>query len=287
MKVNEICILVVIVAALILVGEVCRRLTKKEKCNTDFSSFLIAFLTLTVSIATLYTTGNIKEQIEKYDTVDSYTVGWSNSGTPREAYTIEQINNGCLKDAIVFNSISDSVGGHEFNFVAARENTGVNLGEKNIWKKNVLEIEKGKSYLVNLYCHNNSPLGYDAVAENVQIRFEIHDTVFVKENDTDISAYNDGYYCVAVHGHIYSSNASPDLYSDGVKFVSDKPFHLEYIPGTALFENNGIGADGGIALDDSIISDWVMIGYDSLDGKVPGCYGFDSYSTIVVVPVFD
>ena len=287
MEMNKVCLLVVIIATLILIGEVCRRVAKKEKCDTELSSFLIAFLTLVISIATLYTTVNIKEHIDKYDTVDSYIIGWSNSGTPRESYTIEQINEGCLGDRIVFNSISDSNVGHEFNFVAARENAGENEGAKNVWNGNVIEAQKGESYLVRLYCHNNSPLGYDAVAEDVQIRFEIHDTVFVNENDTGLFEYNDGYYCVAVHGHIYSSNASPDLYSDGVKFVSNKPFHLEYIPGSAFLENNGIGTDGGIALADNIISEGVMIGYDNLDGRIPGCYQFSSYSVIVVVPVFD
>ena len=72
-----------------------------------------------------------------------------------------------------------------------------------------------------------------------------------------------------------------------MKFVSNKPFHLEYIQGSALFENNGIGA-GGIRLPDSIVTDeGVMIGFDALDGEIPGCYKYSSYSIIRVYPVFE
>lgn len=279
-------VIIALIALFFLLYEVCRVIREGE-WNIGFSSFIITTLSLVISIVTLYTAGNIQKQIEKYETVDSYTIGWSNSGEPRRAYTISQINNGCLENKIVFNSISDSNIGHEFNFVAARKNSGVNDGALNVWHANVIEAEKEESYIVNLYCHNNNPLGYDAVAENVHIRFEIHDPVYVKENDTEIDSYQDGYYCVAVHGYIYSSNAVPDFYSDGVKFISDKPFHLEYINGTALFENNGIGKGGGITLNDDIIADWVTIGYDGLDGRVPGCYRFGSYSSILVVPVFE
>ena len=282
----KIIVVIAIIALIFLLYEVCRVIRKKE-WDIEFSSFMITVLSLVVAIVTLYTAGNIQEQIEKYETVDSYTIGWSNSGEPRKAYTISQINKGCLEGNIVFNSISDSNIGHEFNFVAARKNSGVNKGATNEWNANVIEAEKKESYLVRLYCHNNNPLGYDAVAENVQIRFEILDPVYVKENDTEIKTYEDGYYCVAVKGHIYSSNAVPDCYSDGVKFISDKPFHLEYINGTALFENESIGAGDGISLDDSIITNRVTIGYDKLDGRIPGCYQFQSYSSIVVVPVFD
>ena len=51
-------------------------------------------------------------------------------------------------------------------------------------------------------------------------------------------------------------------------------------------ENNGIGS-GGIMLDDQIVNDWTRIGYDELDGRIPGCYKYDSYITVKMKPVFE
>ena len=68
--------------------------------------------------------------------------------------------------------------------------------------------------------------------------------------------------------------------------TSEKQFHLEYISGSALMENNGIGS-GGIMLDDQIVNDWTRIGYDELDGRIPGCYKYDSYITVKMKPVFE
>lgn len=93
------------------------------------------------------------------------------------------------------------------------------------------------TYIVRLYAHNNSPKGYERIAEDVNIEFSISNMVKVSGNDVSLETFNcdNGYYAVAVHGYISSSNANSSTYSDGVKFVSDKPFYLEYIPNTALF----------------------------------------------------
>ena len=83
-------------------------------------------------------------------------------------------------------------------------------------------------------------------------------------------------------------------------FTSNSSFHLEYIYGSALLENNGVGA-GGLQLSDDIVtkasSGGVLIGYYDyrtnledpviLDGVIPGCYQYASYVTIRVKAVFD
>ena len=59
------------------------------------------------------------------------------------------------------------------------------------------------------------------------------------------------------------------------------------LKGSALLENNGIGSRGGKILDDKIVNEsWTKIGYSALDGKIPGCYQYDSYLTIRVRPIF-
>ena len=197
-------------------------------------------------------------------------------GKGRPSYTIEQINQGVLGDKIVFNSISDGVIGDEKNFVGARENTGINVGPDNVWYGNDINVENGKEYLIRLYIHNNSPKGMDAVAEDVHIAFSLP-----HESAKDLQ----------VNGFIRSSNATPTEYWDYVNFHSDVAFRLEYIGGSGLLESNGIGSKkGGYQLSDDIVkaaSGGIMIGYDSLNGQIPGCFQYDACACIRVKVVYD
>lgn len=232
------------------------------------------------------------EGLEELEEVDSWPVGWSDSTAHgRKAYTLQEVNDGALDHQIVFNSISDGSFGHEFNFVGARENTGINAGSANTWNGNVIEAEKGKSYLVRIFAHNNSRLGLEDTAVNVSERFTISETKHVTGNDVDLKGFDssNGYYAVAVHGYINVPDQEISRYRDGVKFVSNRPFHLEYIPGTARFENNGIGnaEHQGYRLSDEIMITDVLIGYDAMDGRIPACYQYSSFTCITVVPVFD
>ncbi len=206
----------------------------------------------------------------------SISSAWGDNGGGRRSYTIDQINHGILGNKVVFNSISDSVIGDEKNFVGARENTGVNAGANNVWNGNDITVENGKEYLIRLYVHNNNPNGYDAIARDTKVAFSIP-----TESGTRVQ----------VNGFINSSNATPSKYWDYVNFNSDKAFHLEYVYGSALLENNGVGKNGGIKLSDDIVTkadrNGTLIGFDKLDGNVPGCYGFASYVTIRVKAVYD
>lgn len=205
---------------------------------------------------------------------------WGDNGGGRESHTLEEINSGVLGDSIVFNSISDSTIGDEKNFVGARENTGVNAGIANVWHRNEIDVEDGKEYLIRLYVHNNSPLGLDAVSENTRVAFSIP-----TESGKQIE----------VNGFIFSDNAVPSEYWDYVHFNSDHTFHLEYIYGSAIIENNGFAskANGGSKpLSDEIVTaaaskNGVAIGYEALDGRIPGCYAYASYICIRVKVVYD
>lgn len=221
-----------------------------------------------------------------YHVVDKYTVGWSDSDGGRSSYTIAEINNGILGDKITFNSISDSVIGHEFNFVGAKENLPKDK-IKPYYNGNEIEAKENSTYIVRLYAHNNSPMGYERIAKDVKVQFYISDTYKVSNNDleTKEKKYDKGYYAVSVHGFVKSSNSIPKEVSDGVKFYSSKPFELEYVPGTAILENNGIGKNQ-YPLDDNITKQYVSIGYNKLNGQIPGCFGFSSYTTILVKPIF-
>ena len=207
----------------------------------------------------------------------SLVSAWGDNSGGRRSYTIDQINHGALGDKITFNSISDSTIGDEKNFVGAREYTGVDSGKFNEWNGNDITVQDGKEYLVRLYVHNNNPWGTDAVATNTKVAFNI---------PTDSSTR------VQVNGYITSDNATPSKYWDYVNFNSDQLFHLEYVYGSALLENNGIGKNGGRRLSDDIVTkagsnNGTLIGYSQLDGNVPGCYQYANYITIRVKAVFD
>ena len=203
--------------------------------------------------------------------------GWGDSVGGRPSYTIAEIDDGVLQDRIIFNVVSNSPMGDEKNFVGARENTGVDAGLDNIWDGNEVKAKDGATFLVRLYVDNCNPNGEDAVSENTRVAFNVP-----TESGTEL----------AVHGYIYSDNADPTEYWDGVRFYSDAPFHLEYVYGEALLENNGIGADGGIQLGDEIVTKaasehGVQIGYNELDGRIPGGSTYAAYITIQVKTVFD
>lgn len=228
----------------------------------------------------------------------------SENGKGRPSYTTEEIDNGAIgptqqsdgknyKDndnypgQIIFNSTSDnkSIGGSEKNFVAAREcfqredGSWEGVTEDTIWSNDDITVEDGNYYIIRLYIRMNNPNGWDAVARDTHVSFSIPST----------SASQ-----IQVNGFIDSSNATPSEYWDEINFNSEIPFHLEYVYGSALLENNGIGL-GGLPLSDDIVkakSGGVLIGYDELDGLIPGYnipdyYTYDNYVSIKVKAVFD
>lgn len=201
-------------------------------------------------------------------------IAWGDDKDGRKSYTIDQINEkNPFGNTPVFNSISNSVIGDEKNFVGARFDNG-DHGKDNVWNGNDITVEDGKTYIIRLYVHNNNPGGEKSVAENVTTTFALPTVT-----GTDLQ----------VNGFINSSNATPSEYWDYVNFHSSngQAFYLDYIEGSALLENNGIGANGGIKLSDNIItSTGVKIGYKALDGKIPGCYQYASYVTIKVKAVY-
>lgn len=214
----------------------------------------------------------------------------------REIYSLEEINNGASGDKITFNSIVITDSDYEWyknatgkeihvstitderNFVGAREDTGKNEGANNVWHGNEIEVEDGKIYFVRLYVDNNGPNGEAGASKNTRVAF------YIPEKSDKI---------ISVEGTISSSNASPSKYWDYVNFTSDVPFHLEYDYGSARLENNffshTVTANNSYELSDELVTgeDGVLIGYDTMDGIIPGGYEYDCYIGIRVKVVYD
>ena len=177
-------------------------------------------------------------------------------GPSRPSFTIEK-----PADYITFNSITNNpvIGGDEKDFVGIRE---VDSNAK--WTNN-MKVQNGKEYYVRMYVHNNAASNLNLVAENVVAKLNVPTT----------TAKN-----VTVQGQISASNAKPNTVWDEATFSSDNDFNLAYVAGSALFENNGMGTT---KLPDSIVNNTgAKLGYDKLDGKIPGCFQYAGYVTVKV-----
>ncbi len=245
------------------------------------------------------------------------TYAWGDNGGGRESVSVQYINEHASDygSTPFFNSIEikdsdyawyqDNFGEelakgnlrYEKNFVATRKCIQRADGslegnpKDNLWYGNNINAEDGKTYLVRLYAHNNNPNGWDGVAEDTTVRFQdanmvasTLETVKLEDENGYETGETKQMQQVQINGFISSSNASPSEYWDYVNFNADVPFHLEYVYGSALLENNGAAAG---KLSDDIINGGTLIGYDALDGRVPGCYDFANYVSIQVKVVYD
>ena len=177
-------------------------------------------------------------------------------GPSRPSFTIEK-----PADYITFNSITNNpvIGGDEKDFVGIRE-----VGSNAKWTNN-MKVQNGKEYYVRMYVHHNAASNLNLVAENVVAKLNVPTT----------TAKN-----VTVQGQISASNAKPNTVWDEATFSSDNDFNLAYVAGSALFENNGMGTT---KLPDSIVNNTgAKLGYDKLDGKIPGCFQYAGYVTVKV-----
>lgn len=183
--------------------------------------------------------------------------GWGDDDNGRPDYTLDEINSGVLGKQITFNSISDSKIGNEKNYVGVKT-----LTEQGIVWKNSVNVQDGEIYTIRLYVHNNSPLGEEAIAENVRATFSLPTTVSKKQD---------------IIGYLDCSNSKPTRYWDGVSLLSEDYFYIEYVKGSAKYNNNL----GTMSLPDEIISSsGALLGYNNLDGNIPGCYEYSGVVTI-------
>ena len=171
---------------------------------------------------------------------------------------------------VTFNSITNnSFYGDERNFTTIKDAANTNDGG---WTDSVT-AQPGKTYVVRMYVHNNAADNLNLVAENVRASTSIPTTTGKT---------------VPISGFVSADNSNPGKIWDDVELTSDKDFNLAYVPGSATFHNNSVGkAADGVALPDSITtSTGALLGYDKLDGKIPGCYKYSGYVYFEVKPQF-
>lgn len=220
----------------------------------------------------------------------------------RPTYSLQEMNEDALGETITFNSIvlqdsdydwykrthdgksiPEGTLRNETNFVGARI-ADDDHGVQNVWEGDEIIATDGDIFYIRLFIHNSNPGGLNAIAEDTKVRF------YIPSSPSNT---------ITVNGWLTSSNATPSEYVDDVTFKSlnGEVFYLQYIYGSALLENGGIARGDGVRLSDNIINqsgtskntahEWIQIGYDALNGCVPGGYKYINYVTIMVRAIYD
>lgn len=174
-------------------------------------------------------------------------------------------------DYVTFNSIVDNPAhGDERNFVQVKEAGAAN----STYAENV-SLTPGKTYTVFMYYHNNAASNLNAngsgIAHGAYAKAEI--PAVVAKGSTGTKAV----------GYIGANNSNPLQVWDDISFsnATAGDIALRFVDGSAKIYNNG-GANGA-TLSDSIITSGATIGYDALNGDIPGCNEYAGYITFDVV----
>ena len=175
-------------------------------------------------------------------------------------------------DYVTFNSITNNPQvGDERNFVRIRE-AGTSSYVDNI------KLQPGKEYEVVNYYHNNAKTSLNAsgvgIAKDVALKADVPSVVKPGEQGK-------------VSAAITSSNANPNRVWDEAYITADTDVALRYVPNSAVVKSNG--AVNGQVLPTSLFTTGALLGYDSLNGVLPGCVeyaGTVTYKIKVDAPNF-
>ncbi len=175
-------------------------------------------------------------------------------------------------DKVVFNSfVNTPYYGDERHFFDAREGVGNDAADN--YKDVLGGVDAGDELTLRVYVHNNGNQdlngeNYDGptVAKDAKVRFKLPTG----------TAQN-----LKATSYISASNATPAVVSDTSEFVGENAFSLEYIPGSATLVTGHNGGTG-FALSDSIVTDGATIGYNQLNGVLPGCFEYQAFVYIKV-----
>ena len=197
-------------------------------------------------------------------------------GGKRPTYTIQH-----PADHVTFNSITDNPNhGDERNFFSVRDTDSKewDKANKNGWT-DTMELKAGHTYEAQIYVHNNAAANLNLVAKNVRV----HTNLPVKE-----STYGHQF---EVNAFLWSDNAKPNEIWDNIVLKSDREFHVKVVAqkyfNNARPENSTKGFDLGPELTGSTgRGTGALLGFNQMDGNIPGCFHYDGYVSIKFQPVF-
>lgn len=194
-------------------------------------------------------------------------------GPSRETFTIEK-----PATYVTFNSITNNPNyGDERNFLRVRDADSKywSSTSTNGWT-DTMTMTEGHTYDVKLYVHNNAAanLGLKSTNTRAFVNLPIKDDTYGKQFE--------------INGFIMSDNAKPGKIWDNIVLKSDKAFHVKVVS-QKYINNIKTEAKGGFDLGNEVYmgdGTGAKLGYESLDGIIPGCYQYSGYVLLKVQPVF-
>lgn len=168
---------------------------------------------------------------------------------------------------VTFNSITNNpVHGDERNFVQIKDAAASNTtyGEQ-------VTLQPGHEYEVYAYYHNNAASNlndaahnFKGIAKNAYMRVQMPASVSAGQK-------------ARVTAFVGASNSNPGEVWDEAYGVAGGDYALRYVPNSAVIHSNG--AVNGKNLPDSLYTSGTPLGYDALDGNLPGCNQYAGYVT--------
>lgn len=162
---------------------------------------------------------------------------------------------------ITFNSITDNpVVGDERPFLSGK----LMSASGNVVDK--INVNDNDVVIFRVYFHNNAGSDLNLTATNTRVKIFLPKIADSKQWATSF---------------ITADNSNPGAVTDTVDLDGPRPFLLEYIPGSAIMTNNVF--TNGTPLSDNIVTNTgALVGYNAVDGRVPGCGQFSGFVTIKV-----
>jgi hypothetical protein len=129
----------------------------------------------------------------------------------------------------------------------------------------VTGAKDGQEVTLEIFVHNDAAANLNLVAKDTQVRVAL--PTGSKQAHT-------------LKAFVNSSNSKPTEVFDTLDITGANNgfFELEYVKGSAKLKNNHF--TNSVALSDSIVTTGATIGYDKLNGNVPGCAHFAGWVTL-------
>lgn len=186
-------------------------------------------------------------------------------GPDRPTFTMEH-----PASYVTFNSITNNAQhGDERNFVQIKDASA----SDSTYAEDV-NLQPGKDYEVFVFYHNNAASNlndaahnYQGVAKDAFMRVQMPATVNAGEK-------------ARITGFVGASNANPAQVWDEAYGSASGNYALRYVPGSATIHSNG--AVNGKTLPDNLYTTGTPLGYDALDGTLPGCNQYAGYVTFKI-----
>ncbi|MBR5669805.1 DUF11 domain-containing protein [Candidatus Saccharibacteria bacterium] len=180
-------------------------------------------------------------------------------GPERTTFTMEN-----PADYATFNSITNNNAiGDERNFVRVREK------DKGYFIDSAV-VEPGKVYTVQIFYHNNAKSSLNASGKGIanSVRVSTGLTSWAVNNAKPVT----------ISGVITSTTANPTSVWDEATLTttSARDVVLKYVEGSAVIHNQG-KSNGTILSTDLFSKEGTYLGYNVLDGWLPGCSEYSGY----------